>query len=232
MSKRLFPSFVAIFFALTISQSVQAWDAGGHEIVAWVAMDHLNPKAKARLDELTKKLKGPWPFNPINVACWMDVLKGNHPGMPYLGLYKPWHYIDFGLKDTDPLPALVPGGDNEQSGNAVVAFQRILVVLKGGTDPYIPAPEIAVAMSMHIVGDIHQPLHASTEYYMGPDGKLTTDRGGNRVAILNSPVDKKGDHLNLHAFWDGAWRLIWDDSTSQVSLDSTYDDPGTRAPAG
>ena len=47
---------------------------------------------------------------------------------------------------------------------------------------------------MHYVGDIHQPLHASTRV----DSKYPTgDRGGN-----NFPVTPKDGINELHAVWD------------------------------
>ncbi len=218
-------TFFAIGFVV-MGRPVFAWDAGGHEIVAWIAQDHLNAQARAALDQMAPKVQGPITFNPINLACWMDIIKGHHPGMPFLGLFRSWHYIDFGLKDSDPSPATVPGQDNEEHGNAVLALQRAYVVLQGGTDPYIPSKEIAVAMVLHLVGDIHQPLHAASAFSMR-HGRLESDAGGNKVMILNGPItDSKGDRLNLHYFWDASWRASFDSSTNMVSLDSAFDDKG------
>jgi hypothetical protein len=81
-------------------------------------------------------------------------------------------------------------------------------------------------MILHLVGDLHQPLHASTEYSFSATHHLETDRGGNFVTILNSPTNKKGDHLNLHAFWDDAWRVSWDPQSGQVIPNPQYDDHG------
>jgi hypothetical protein len=45
---------------------------------------------------------------------------------------------------------------------------------------------------MHLVGDVHQPLHCTTRVSRGnPDG----DSGGNLVKLNGSPNE-------LHAFWD------------------------------
>jgi hypothetical protein len=56
--------------------------------------------------------------------------------------------------------------------------------------------ERAVALSwlLHLLADLHQPLHVTTLYAADvfPDG----DRGGNDIAIAGGS--------NLHAMWDGA----------------------------
>jgi len=53
---------------------------------------------------------------------------------------------------------------------------------------------------MHLVGDIHQPLHSADEYTTAmPDG----DRGGN-LQFIRDP--RSGEFMNLHAYWDGIVR--------------------------
>jgi hypothetical protein len=212
---------IAWFF---LALPAMGWDAGGHEIVAWIAQDHLNEMARAKLDALAVKVKGSdgAPFDPVSLATWMDVIKGYHPDMPFAGFFRPWHYVDFGLKPDDPQPVLQPGHDNEQAGNAVCAFQRADVVMRGGTDPYIPSQAIAAAIVLHLIGDVHQPLHATSEFYT-VDQRLENDAGGNKKEIINSPVSgAKGAHVNLHYFWDSAWRASWDDSADGVKFDESY----------
>ena len=49
---------------------------------------------------------------------------------------------------------------------------------------------------MHLVGDIHQPLHAISMYSEDfPDG----DRGGNSIVVRENDIV-----MRLHAYWDGA----------------------------
>ena len=60
---------------------------------------------------------------------------------------------------------------------------------------------------MHLVGDIHQPLHCTAVYSERfPDG----DRGGNLIGVRSG-----GRKVNLHAYWDdllGTDPDAWDDS--------------------
>jgi hypothetical protein len=54
---------------------------------------------------------------------------------------------------------------------------------------------VALAWLEHLVGDIHQPLHAITMFSADlPEG----DRGGNEIVIRG-----EGNVMRLHAYWDG-----------------------------
>ena len=56
---------------------------------------------------------------------------------------------------------------------------------------------IALAWHFHLVGDIHQPLHAVQLFTVDyPNG----DRGGNEICIR---VTQTGQSMDLHRFWDG-----------------------------
>jgi hypothetical protein len=182
----------------------KAWDEGGHEIIATIADGRLNAKALAAVEALAPQVPAEYrPYDAVTMACWMDDLRSRSPGMPDHGLFLPWHFIDLGLDARDPKPSFEPGDDNPWHGDAVQALKRAMVVLQGGTDPYVQNQAIACAMVMHLVGDIHQPLHAATKYFYS-HGREMDDRGGNREGVDNGPLDEP--RFNLHTFWDSAWR--------------------------
>jgi S1/P1 Nuclease len=56
---------------------------------------------------------------------------------------------------------------------------------------------IALAWLFHLVGDIHQPLHAVQLF---TDDYPKGDRGGNQICIR---VTQAGQPMDLHRFWDG-----------------------------
>jgi hypothetical protein len=158
----------------------------------------------------------------------MDDLRKN-PAMPYHGMFLSWHYIDIGVEHGDPQPSLDPGDDNEVHGNIVQALKRTVVVLKGGTDPYIKTKAMACAMVMHLVADIHQPLHCATKYFYS-GGRLHQDAGGNKEDVLNGPPGE-GGKFNLHAFWDSAYRASFDEASGKVVLDDDPDPFGRKVRA-
>jgi hypothetical protein len=73
-------------------------------------------------------------------------------------------------------------------GDAVTALRRFGETLRDGTAP-LAERRTALLFVVHIIGDLHQPLHA---------GK-GADRGGNDVR-----VEYHGERTNLHAVWDAA----------------------------
>jgi hypothetical protein len=219
---------LAALIALSAPVPAVAWDAEGHELVATMAWSRLNPKAQKAVTELAREMENPdQAYDAITLACWMDDLKKN-AAMPYHGRFLGWHYIDIGIEPGDPQPSLDPGDDNEVHGNVVQALKRAVVVLKGGTDPYIKTKAMACAMVMHLVGDIHQPLHCATRYFIS-GGRLHQDAGGNKENVLNGPPGGEGK-FNLHAFWDSAWRASFDDASGRVVLDSHYQEHGRHDP--
>jgi uncharacterized protein (UPF0147 family) len=194
-----------------------AWDAGGHEIVSTVAVERLDPKARGAVADLARKMTNPQgqPYDAITLADWMDDIKKN-PQMPHHGEFLGWHYIDIPLDARDPIPSFEPGTDDAVHGNAVQALKRAIAVLRGGSDPYVTSKPMALAMVMHLVGDIHQPLHCATKYFL-VHGELESDFGGNKERVLNGPpADAK---FNLHYFWDEAYRATFDDATGDIGTD-------------
>jgi len=196
-----------------------AWDSAGHEIVATMAYDRLNPKARAAVDDLAAKMPSPERvYNPVTLACWMDDLRGNSP-LPDRGRFLSWHYIDIGLDPGDPVPSFDPADGTDVHGNVVQGLKRATAVLKGGTDPYISSKTMACAIVLHLVGDIHQPLHCSTKYFYW-HGKETNDKGGNDEGVINGPP---GDtRFNFHSFWDCAWRTSFDEASGNVVPDARF----------
>jgi hypothetical protein len=212
LSRRLAPALVCLL-ALGRIDSLEAWDAIGHLLIDQVAVERLKPTAREKLGALAAEIEFPGiNYNTLTIGCWMDDIRTNREDVPFHGRFKPWHYIDIGLFPGDPVPSFtVTDPMDEKAGNVVQALQRAVAVLRGGTDPLIPSPAVAVAMIAHLVGDIHQPLHCAAYYYPGADafGRRHDDRGGNEVSITNSeerPGRLGPEKLNLHAFWDSAYR--------------------------
>jgi hypothetical protein len=197
------------------------WDAAGHEVIDTVTLARLNPKAREAIDEMARAVSIPGrTYDAVTLGCWMDDLRNNDIALPDHGHFFTWHYIDLGIEPGDPEPSFAPGNDNEFEGNAVQGLKRSMVVLEGGTDPYVKTKAMACAMMMHLVGDIHQPLHAATHYFYTNGGWLHHDAGGNKEYVVNGPAEDP--RFNLHNFWDSAWRASFDDATGRVVLDDRY----------
>jgi hypothetical protein len=99
--------------------------------------------------------------------------------------HKYWHFVDSPFtQDGTALPAVPkPNGETE-----ITIFRKALASTK--TDAL---KSYDLVWLMHLVGDVHQPLHSSTR---AGASDLKGDAGGNNVKLSGSPNE-------LHAFWDG-----------------------------
>ena len=90
-----------------------------------------------------------------------------------------WHYVNHFWRDGKPLPDMGTLGE---------LIDRLSSFEKAHSDP------IELAWLLHLVGDVHQPLHSSARVTArDPEG----DRGGNDFAI-----DDLESWGTLHGYWD------------------------------
>ncbi|HKP38829.1 MAG TPA: S1/P1 nuclease [Pyrinomonadaceae bacterium] len=169
------------------------WGAGGHMMVAQIAFDRLNPRAKAQAQMLLAL-----PINPseitskskdfVNAAHWADDLRPVEEFDPF----KELHFIDTPFStDGTALPSL-------PTPNIVTALEEQVNILKTSTDKNEQAQ--ALRFIIHFVGDIHQPLHCATKVSAA---NPEDDRGGNLLKIKVVGANGQTKTTNLHSYWDG-----------------------------
>ena len=203
---------VTWLLAITATFNVNAWDGTGHMLVAQIAHDRLNDKARARVDALAAQLDNNGvPYNSVTLACWPDDIKDKNSKSPFQGQFKPWHYIDIGCLPTDPDVFAHPPTLTKTNGDVITALNHCVELIRSKkTDELVPNEAVALALVMHFVGDIHQPLHTTARYnpHPKPDDKYKDDAGGNGISLANladTPWSK-----NLHSFWDEAYRRFYE----------------------
>ena len=159
----------------------------GHMVVASIAYAQLTPKAKAEIDKLTRTFHEEYPeINQFEEsATWLDAVKAQK-----INLYSRWHYIDTGVS-LDGSPA----NNQIDTDNAIWAFQQAQAALANKNGNHFERAR-CLAMLIHIVGDLHEPMHTLTGFSSAhPNG----DRGGNDFLIKFH-----GKQMNLHSVWDSA----------------------------
>jgi hypothetical protein len=163
---RLFLSLLCLWPSLA-----DAWGGKGHRLIAKVAAAHLTPEAKQEVRSLL------WPRAMADVAHFPDDWKDtSHPDTAR------WHFVNIPLRANRYDPARdCPGGDC-----VIEAITRQRAVLADPTQLQRKRFE-ALVFLIHLVGDLHQPLHCADR----------GDRGGN-----DTPVSFFGERTNLHAVWD------------------------------
>jgi hypothetical protein len=137
-------------------------------------------------------------------ATWPDIVRTpNTPRSKYH--HAVWHYCDFPFVVGDIGKAIPQPETQWKSGtdpaNAVQAFAKNLADLRNSAAAPVDRA-IAISWIEHLIGDIHQPLHATSLYSTTfPTG----DKGGNSiiVRIPDVPGGRTEGPINLHSLWDG-----------------------------
>lgn len=164
-------SFISIFMS-AMAVTAFGWGQKGHDVTAYIAENHLTPVTRAAVDSI---LEGK---SMVYWANWLD--NASHT-KPY-AFTKTWHYKNVDEGDRYEEAQANPAGD------AVTAIKAQIETLSTPDTP-IEESRLAMKILVHVVGDLHQPLH------MGH----ATDLGGNRVKVKYFGRDN-----NLHSVWDSS----------------------------
>ena len=155
---------------LTASFDAHAWGAEGHQIIAAIAQQNLQPAAAKEVARILAQEPG---ATLVSVSTWADEHRSP--------VTAPWHYINFPKG----------GCQYEQErdcpdGKCVIeAIRKQTSILQ--FDVNDEKRLTALKYLVHLVGDVHQPLHAG----------WGEDRGGNTYQLQ---AFMRGS--NLHAWWD------------------------------
>ena len=177
--------------ALAFSATARAWDPAGHMLVDQIAWTQTKPEVRARVAELAAKLENTYnnaqEYNFVTAGTWMDDMRSKKDYA-----WSKWHYVNMRWT-ADGVAFALP-----EPPHVVWAIGESLKMLTAPETAPDKASE-ALAMVMHFVGDVHQPLHATER----------GDRGGNGVLITGIPFTDlwPGTKANLHAYWDKAFRF-------------------------
>jgi hypothetical protein len=170
----IFQRTLLVATALFISQHAFSWGVIGHRTSAEIAQQHLSKKAKKELRKLTGKETLAWWSN------WPDFVKSDSTW----NQASPWHYVDLPghlekekfMEDLKKLPGK----------NLYTQIPAMIAEIKDKTLS-IERRRTALYFLIHLVGDLHQPLHVGRE----------EDSGGNKIVVYW--FEKK---TNLHSLWD------------------------------
>jgi hypothetical protein len=170
-----------------------SWGTTGHFAIGLIAERHLTPQAKNAVRDLLGEETLP------GISTWADDIKGQKA-------YKatgPWHYINLpvGLDSQAFVQRVVSmPGDN--------VYKAVLRAEKELRSPGTTRKEKAEALKflVHLVGDLHQPMHVGR----------AEDKGGNLVQ-----VQYKGKGSNLHTVWDS--KLLEDEGLDYKVIAGKYD---------
>jgi len=223
MGKRMLLVIGALVLAGGLGLPAYGWDSFGHMAVAYVAYQKLTPQAKTRVNDLLKlnpkysEWKGWVPAGTSQAdtdmmvfmlaAQWADEIKGDstyrddgsnggntpdgapssqNTGYTDLLRHRYFHFVDTPFTtDGTALPAIPTPNAEER----IALFRGVLA---STNDDKLKSYDLT--WLLHLVGDVHQPLHCATRVSSTDPGG---DNGGNKVKL-----QCKGCAKELHAFWD------------------------------
>ncbi len=191
MMKR-FPSALLLLLGL-VSTPALAWSELGHRLVGDLAQTRLTPQAQVQVKAL---LAGEAEPTLAGVATWADGLRNTDPAR--FKATSAWHYID--SKDGSCTFALKR--DCPDGNCIVVAIETQRRVLADRSQP-AAARAVALKFLVHLIADVHQPLHAGNRPDSGGNRfqvSLRTDLAPEAYARQNYRNGVMG--TNLHAIWD------------------------------
>lgn len=165
-------TIVFLFLSLFIyaNEGAMFWGQTGHRVVGEIASLNLTKKAKKNLIKLIGK------EGLAMMSTYADEIKSDKK----YDQYKPWHYVNYKDGETYENSKKNPKGD------LIVGIQKCKEIIK---DPKASKEDkiFFLKMLVHLVGDLHQPLHIGR----------AEDRGGNNVK-----VEWFWNKTNLHSVWD------------------------------
>jgi len=179
----------ACFTLLGFSPHSFAWGKDGHTAIGILAVEQIRPDALRELENIMDPLTK----EAMDKACnWPDVIRETEEGK----WSSPLHYINIPRdeavylqsRDCPEKPGLMTHGDSPTRHCATEAIKYFAADLSKPQASRERRRQ-AFAWLCHLVGDLHQPLHAG----------FADDRGGNDTEVVFND-----EEINLHHFWDSA----------------------------
>ena len=168
-------AILCLFFYIPFTG--KAWGVLGHRIVGEIADSYLTKHTRKEIQQILGT-------ESVAIASnWPDFIKSD-PAFKYL---TPWHYDDVrGGMNFDQFSNLLA---TDTSANAFNKINFLVNELKNNRQNLsAETKQLYLRLLIHIVGDVHQPLHVGH----------TDDKGGNSIKVLWF-----SDSVNLHQIWDG-----------------------------
>jgi hypothetical protein len=182
---------LSVFLSGFITTISFGWGVTGHRAIGLIAEQHLSAKAKKKIKQLLGQ------ESLAMVSTWMDEIRSDST----YDYTADWHWVTIETgKSYHESP-------KNSKGDVIMTLERIIAELKAGKiDRQTQVAHIK--MLVHLVGDIHQPLHVG----------CCDDKGGNSVKVKWFRND-----TNLHSVWDSG--MIDDTKLSYTELAQSLGEP-------
>lgn len=163
-----------LLFLLPTLLFADDWGKTGHRIIGEIAERQLTEDVKKVIYDI---LDGE---SLASVSTWADEMRSNPNWRPY----DKWHYVNL------PLDLEYPDADVPEE-NVVTIIERCVAILKSPSSDK-EMKKFYLKYLVHLVGDLHQPMHT---------GRYE-DYGGSKIYITFKGRKGSDNKTNLHVLWD------------------------------
>jgi len=224
--RRLALNVIVFLIVFQLTTPAFGWGNNGHKTVGRVAELRLanKPTTMAKINEILRHGE-----TLSSIATWADKVKNEdnffvgatNPDSDTQHFYnqlvnkhnRNWHFVDLPLGCTSYVDLRCK---KFTSKTDIVQLINICIRVLRGQTVAANLPRLnrrnALRMLVHLVGDLHQPLHVGVGFVNvdGPDGEIVIAREPDEILNNDFPSDMGGNKLlikdevsdNLHSFWD------------------------------
>jgi len=166
---------LTVCIALLLPMSALAWGKTGHRVTGQIAAAYLSESAREHVAGILGV------EDLAEASTWPDFMRSSDEEF-WDSTANPFHYVT------------IPQGKTYQEvgppaeGDAITALAGFRETLLD-SQASLAEKQLALRFIVHLVGDLHQPLHAGNG----------TDQGGNSYTVTYF-----GKPTNLHSVWDAA----------------------------
>lgn len=182
--------FTAVLLCSSNGYATKKWGATGHRAVGAIADQYTSNKTKRHLKKILNHQ------SLALVSTFSDEIKAD----PRFKEFETWHYVNMSF-DED-----YESSEKNAKGDLVTGIAYCEKVLKD--DNASDADKtFYLKMLIHLVGDLHQPMHIGRE----------EDRGGNDIKVKWQFKD-----TNLHRVWDSQMLESYNMSYSELAKNAEF----------
>jgi hypothetical protein len=148
-------TIVIAIASIALSGQALAWGQNGHRVTGAIAQQYLTPQAQQAISQILVN------EDLAEASTYPDEMRAD-PSEFWKKTANPWHYV------TVPVNKTYQEVEAPEEGDALTALNQFTASLK---DPKasLADKQLALRFIVHIIGDLHQPLHVGNG----------TDKGGN-----------------------------------------------------
>ena len=182
---------MATLLLVLLANAGFGWGATGHRVTGWIAEKYISKKA---LKEVERILAGQ---SMAMASNWMDEIRSDSA----YDHATDWHFV------TIPEGQSYAQAVKNPKGDLIQTIERLISDLKSKKLTAKDESE-RLKMLIHLIGDIHQPLHVG----------VAGDHGGNDIKVMWFRSES-----NLHRVWDS--EMIDDSRLSYTELAQSLENP-------